>query len=197
MYKRSKTTIVIMIALVWLFLICLMSQATAEVTASIRTDEGKYFLGEEISTWITIHVSQDVITDADFFQKKFERQLDVRNPNKDKIIPTYYETNPGQNEPPPPPPDIPKIVLKAGDYDVVLEDLAEHYAISEIGPYTVQFVTSITIYESNPKAVEIASILKEWIQSGKFLLTEPVAPLPSVESGVAFKPLKERPIVEG
>ena len=47
---------------------------------------------------------------------------------------------------------------------------------------------------SYPKAVEIASILKKWIEKGEFLLTEPVAPLPGVESGVTFKPLKERPI---
>ena len=47
---------------------------------------------------------------------------------------------------------------------------------------------------SYPKAVEIASILKSWIEKGEFLLTEPVAPLPGVESGIAFKPLKERPI---
>ncbi len=44
------------------------------------------------------------------------------------------------------------------------------------------------------RAVEIATLLKEWIVSGKFLLTEPVAPLPGVESGITFKPLKERPI---
>lgn len=49
---------------------------------------------------------------------------------------------------------------------------------------------------SYPRAVEIATILKEWISSGKFLLTEPVAPLPGVESGITFKPLKERPIEE-
>lgn len=49
---------------------------------------------------------------------------------------------------------------------------------------------------SYPRAMEIAAILKEWIASGKFLLTEPVAPLPGVESGVSFKPLKERPIEE-
>jgi hypothetical protein len=42
--------------------------------------------------------------------------------------------------------------------------------------------------------VEIAQTLKEWILSGQFLLTVPVAPLPGVESGVTFKPLKERPI---
>jgi len=47
---------------------------------------------------------------------------------------------------------------------------------------------------SYPRAVEIATILKEWILSGKFLLTEPVAPLSGVESGVTFKPLNERPI---
>ncbi|OGO19961.1 MAG: hypothetical protein A2144_12670 [Chloroflexi bacterium RBG_16_50_9] len=47
---------------------------------------------------------------------------------------------------------------------------------------------------SYPRAVEIATILKEWIQSGKFLLSEPVEPLPGAESGVTFKPLNERPI---
>lgn len=49
---------------------------------------------------------------------------------------------------------------------------------------------------SYPKAVEIAKTLKEWIREGEFLLTEPVAPLPGVESGITFKRLKERPIEE-
>ena len=49
---------------------------------------------------------------------------------------------------------------------------------------------------SYPKAVEIANILKGWIERGEFLLTEPVAPLPGIESGITFKPLKERPIME-
>jgi uncharacterized protein (DUF39 family) len=49
---------------------------------------------------------------------------------------------------------------------------------------------------SYPKAVEIANTLKEWIEKGDFLVTEPVAPLPGVESGVTFKPLRERPIAE-
>ena len=49
---------------------------------------------------------------------------------------------------------------------------------------------------SYPKAVEIANTLKEWIQKGEFLLTEPVAPLPGVEAGITFKPLNERPIEE-
>ncbi len=47
---------------------------------------------------------------------------------------------------------------------------------------------------SYPGAVKIAGILKDWIKKGEFLLTEPVAPLPGVESGIVFKPLEERPI---
>jgi L-aspartate semialdehyde sulfurtransferase len=47
---------------------------------------------------------------------------------------------------------------------------------------------------SYSKAVEIASMLKEWIKKGDFLLTEPVAPLPGVESGIVIKPLEDRPI---
>jgi len=43
------------------------------------------------------------------------------------------------------------------------------------------------------KAREIAGILKQWIERGEFLLAEPVAPIPSAESGYAFKSLKERP----
>jgi uncharacterized protein (DUF39 family) len=48
---------------------------------------------------------------------------------------------------------------------------------------------------SYPKAVEIATTLKDWISSGKFLLTEMVTPLPGAESGVLIKPLQERPII--
>jgi uncharacterized protein (DUF39 family) len=47
---------------------------------------------------------------------------------------------------------------------------------------------------SYPKAVEIANILKEWIKAGEFLLTEPVASLPGIESGIKLKGLEERPI---
>ncbi|MBA4319627.1 MAG: hypothetical protein C0412_14600 [Flavobacterium sp.] len=51
--------------------------------------------------------------------------------------------------------------------------------------------TSLSSYS---KAKEIAEFLKDWIKSGKFLLTRPVAPLPGVESGIKFKLLKERSI---
>jgi uncharacterized protein (DUF39 family) len=45
---------------------------------------------------------------------------------------------------------------------------------------------------SYPKAVEIATILKEWIVAREFVLSEPVAQLPGVEAGISFKPLEER-----
>ena len=47
---------------------------------------------------------------------------------------------------------------------------------------------------SYARAREIARILKEWIEAGKFFLTAPAELLPSVDSGIVFKPLKERPI---
>jgi uncharacterized protein (DUF39 family) len=47
---------------------------------------------------------------------------------------------------------------------------------------------------SYPKAVEIAQTLKEWIQKGEFILSEPAVPLPGVESGITLKNLEERKI---
>jgi len=47
---------------------------------------------------------------------------------------------------------------------------------------------------SYSRAVEIAGTLKNWIKTGKFDLTKPVAALPGAESGVSFKTLKERPV---
>jgi len=44
------------------------------------------------------------------------------------------------------------------------------------------------------KAREIAETLKEWIKRGRFLLDEPVAPIPGADSDYACKPLKERPV---
>ncbi len=48
---------------------------------------------------------------------------------------------------------------------------------------------------SYSKAKEISEELKSWIKKGEFLLSEPVAPLPGVESGYSVKPLKERPAI--
>jgi L-aspartate semialdehyde sulfurtransferase len=47
---------------------------------------------------------------------------------------------------------------------------------------------------SYSKAVRIAESLKAWILNSDFLLTEPAAPIPGVESGMTFGPLKERPV---
>ncbi|MBU1753821.1 homocysteine biosynthesis protein [bacterium] len=44
---------------------------------------------------------------------------------------------------------------------------------------------------SYAKAREISGILKEWIQKGDFLLTDKVASLPSSDSGISLKPLRE------
>jgi len=69
------------------------------------------------------------------------------------------------------------------------------YAQLKSGKITVQGkkvpAASLSSY---PRAVEIANTLKNWIQTGKFELTQPVAFLPGAESGVTFKPLNERPI---
>ncbi|HEY40279.1 MAG TPA: hypothetical protein G4O18_00270 [Dehalococcoidia bacterium] len=69
------------------------------------------------------------------------------------------------------------------------------YASLKSGQITVQGQEVPTAsLSSYPKAVEIANLLKKWIKAGEFLLTEPVAPLPGVESGIRFKNLEDRPI---
>ncbi len=41
-------------------------------------------------------------------------------------------------------------------------------------------------------AQEIASVLKEWINTGDFLLSNPVAPLPGIDAGITLNSLEER-----
>ncbi|MCK4262321.1 homocysteine biosynthesis protein, partial [bacterium] len=76
------------------------------------------------------------------------------------------------------------------------ESLGEvNYAQLKSGKITVQGKGVPTAgLSSYARAVKIAGLLKDWIKKGDFLLTETVQPLPSVDSGVTFKPLKERPI---
>ena len=45
---------------------------------------------------------------------------------------------------------------------------------------------------SYSKAQEIASILKEWIHTGEFFLSNPVAPLPGIDDGITMNTLEER-----
>jgi len=95
-----------------------------------------------------------------------------------------------------------QILAPVIDYSVAYPErkpdvLAEvSYAELKSGRVTIQDQEVPTAsLSSYPKAVEIARTLKEWIEKGEFLLTEPVAPLPGVDSGVTFRPLEERPIL--
>jgi uncharacterized protein (DUF39 family) len=47
---------------------------------------------------------------------------------------------------------------------------------------------------SYSRALTIADTLKDWIISGRFLLTEPAELIPGIESGLNTKPMNERPI---
>jgi len=89
------------------------------------------------------------------------------------------------------------IIDYANDYPNLKPDILDEvsYAQLKSGMITIQGKEVPTAsLSSYPRAVEIANLLKEWILSGKFQLTEPVASLPGVESDITFKPLKERPI---
>ncbi len=72
-----------------------------------------------------------------------------------------------------------------------------NYAELKSGTIKVQDkVVPTASLSSYSKAIEIATILKDWIKRGEFLLTEPVAPLPGIDSGVTLKSVEERPILE-
>jgi len=89
------------------------------------------------------------------------------------------------------------IVDYSGAYPQLQPDILGEvsYAQLKSGKIKVQSKSVPTAsLSSYSGAVEIATTLKDWILSGKFLLTDPVAPLPGAESGIAFKPLNERPI---
>jgi len=89
------------------------------------------------------------------------------------------------------------VIDYSGDYPNLKEGILGEVSYAELKSGKVRVkgkeipTASLSSYS---RAVEIANTLKEWIVSGKFLLTEPVAPLPGVEAGIKFKPLKERPI---
>ena len=70
-----------------------------------------------------------------------------------------------------------------------------NYAQLKSGKITIQGKKVPTAsLSSYTKARKIAEILKDWMRKGEFFLTEPVQLLPSVGSGVTFKPLRERGI---
>jgi L-aspartate semialdehyde sulfurtransferase len=72
------------------------------------------------------------------------------------------------------------------------------YAELKSGTITVKGkAIPTTPLSSYTKAQEIAGIVKDWVESGEFLLQEPVQLLPSADSGLKFKALKERPVNGG
>jgi len=68
-----------------------------------------------------------------------------------------------------------------------------NYAQLKTGNITVRGKSIKTAgLSSYVKAKEIAETLKDWITKGEFLLSEPVATLPSVDSGIIFKPMPSK-----
>ncbi len=49
-----------------------------------------------------------------------------------------------------------------------------------------------TPQSSYPRARQIANIMKEWIQAGRFEITRPVAQLPAADCEIEFKAIPER-----
>jgi len=69
-----------------------------------------------------------------------------------------------------------------------------NYAQLKSGKISVQGTKIPTgSISSYSKALTIAKELKEWIEKGDFLLTEPVAHLPGPNSGYVFRPMNEQP----
>ena len=68
------------------------------------------------------------------------------------------------------------------------------YAQLKTGEIEVEGKTvPVAPLSSYPRAVEIASLLKEWIQAGKFALTAPAAPIPGAESQLTMKAMPYEP----
>lgn len=75
-------------------------------------------------------------------------------------------------------------------------DVIAHVSYAELKSGSIeiegQTVPAVPI-SSYPRAVEIAKTLKEWISSGRFELTQSVAPLPGPDSGVTMRAMPNRP----
>jgi hypothetical protein len=167
MGTKSKITLVVVAATAWLLLLGLIRESSAELTATVKTDKAKYQMSQgqlldPISTWITLKVSQDVYVEPDFLQRPFEWRLNMRDPDRKRIIHNHFKENPPppEFEPLPRPPGEKKILLAAGDYHVFLEDLAEHFAITKIGPHMLKIVISVSTHadeDGNNKNEKIVS----------------------------------------
>ncbi len=71
------------------------------------------------------------------------------------------------------------------------------YAQLKTGEIQVEGKTvPVAPLSSYPRAVEIAGLLKQWVQSGRFELTAPVAPLPGADSGLTMRAMPFQPPVD-
>ncbi|MBN1368912.1 MAG: homocysteine biosynthesis protein [Dehalococcoidaceae bacterium] len=94
--------------------------------------------------------------------------------------------------------DIPATIIDySRDYPQNLPDVLGEVTYAQLRSGRIRFnnrdipTASLSSYS---RALEIANILKEWMNQGAFLLSQPVTPLPGIESGLAFKPLNYRPV---
>jgi len=89
------------------------------------------------------------------------------------------------------------VVDYSGDYPLLRPDILGEVSYAELKSGRIVLrgrevpTASLSSYS---RALEIAATLKEWILSGDFELTEPVAPLPTAGDNRIVRPLKERPI---
>ena len=89
------------------------------------------------------------------------------------------------------------VVDYSGDYPLLRPDILGEVSYAELKSGRIVLrgrevpTASLSSYS---RALEIAATLKEWILSGDFELTEPVAPLPTAGDSRVVRPLKERPI---
>jgi uncharacterized protein (DUF39 family) len=89
------------------------------------------------------------------------------------------------------------VVDYSGDYPLLRPDILAEVSYAELKSGRTVLrgkevpTASLSSYS---RALEIAATLKNWILSGGFELTEPVAPLPMAGSDRVVRPLKERPI---
>jgi uncharacterized protein (DUF39 family) len=89
------------------------------------------------------------------------------------------------------------VVDYSGDYPLLRPDILGEVSYAELKSGRIVLrgrevpTASLSSYS---RALEIAATLKEWILSGDFQMTEPVAPLPAAGDNRVVRHLKERPI---
>jgi len=160
MAKKKRLTALGVVVLAFIFLLCSIPVASAEITASIRLNGSEFQQGDPVPVWITLDVTQDVVTDDHMFWKKFEWLLDVRDAFGNRLRPIEGVHTFSQ----PLPPDKKLVTLKADQspYEVIVPNLWDYYWPADGGPvpfgvYSVQFVMSMTEYVgevANERVVE-------------------------------------------